>query len=237
MGTGAPGAAVGKEQAGMAMRLPEAAQRRERGLWQRYESVAVAFGVAHLHAHALGVDVGHRERKALAQPQAETVKGEVEHPIAQHPSGQEQPLRLIDRDDVGTGAGFPGLPLAIVNPQLRFTLFDSIQKKIRFVEHAATALGLDNVRAIAVRAEAHRPEQRATTVVSRALSALPAFVEYAGHLCTKQGRLLAMKGRHPIDEIAALPRGWRHRVERLHVPGLDDERTLVILERDEAAKS
>lgn len=138
--------------------------------------------------------------------------------------------------DVGTGAGFPGLPLAIVNPQLRFTLIDSIQKKIRFVEHAATALGLDNVRAIAVRAEAHRSEQRATTVVSRALSALPAFVEYAGHLCTKQGRLLAMKGRHPTDEIAALPRGWRHRVERLRVPGLDDERTLVILERDDAAK-
>lgn len=134
--------------------------------------------------------------------------------------------------DVGTGAGFPGLPLAIVNPALRFTLIDSIQKKIRFVEHAAGALRLDNVEAIAIRAENWHPEQRAATVVSRALAALPTFVAQAGHLCARHGRLLAMKGRHPADEIAALPRGWKHRVEALRVPGLADERTLVILERD-----
>jgi 16S rRNA (guanine527-N7)-methyltransferase len=133
--------------------------------------------------------------------------------------------------DVGTGAGFPGLPLAIVNPRLRFTLVDSIQKKIRFVQHAAGALGLDNVQAVAVRAESFHPEQRATTVVSRALAALPTFVAQAGHLCAKHGRLLAMKGRLPADEIAALPKGWTHRVERLRVPGLADERTLVIVER------
>lgn len=134
--------------------------------------------------------------------------------------------------DVGTGAGFPGLPLAIVNPQLRFALIDSIQKKIRFVQHAATSLGLDNVQAVATRAENWHPEQRAATVVSRALAALPTFVAQAGHLCARNGRLLAMKGRHPAEEIAALPRGWRHRVETLRVPGLADERTLVILERD-----
>ena len=134
--------------------------------------------------------------------------------------------------DVGTGAGFPGLPLAIVNPRLRFTLLDSIQKKIRFVQHAATVLDLGHVQAVATRAEQWHPEQRATTVVSRALAALPTFVEQAGHLCARNGRLLAMKGRHPADEIAALPRGWRHRVEALRVPGLADERTLVILERD-----
>jgi 16S rRNA (guanine527-N7)-methyltransferase len=133
--------------------------------------------------------------------------------------------------DVGTGAGFPGLPLAILNPQIRFTLVDSIQKKIRFVEHAAADLGLANVEAIAVRAEAYHPDQRATTVVSRALAALPTFVKQAGHLAARHGRLLAMKGRRPADEIAALPRGWTHRVEPLRVPGLTDERTLVILER------
>lgn len=134
--------------------------------------------------------------------------------------------------DVGTGAGFPGLPLAIANPQLRFTLVDSIQKKIRFVQHAATALELGNVQALATRAESWRPEERATTVVSRALAALPTFVAQAGHLCARNGRLLAMKGRNPADELAALPRGWKHRVETLRVPGLADERTLVILERD-----
>lgn len=133
--------------------------------------------------------------------------------------------------DVGTGAGFPGLPLAIANPAFRFTLVDSIQKKIRFVAHAAAELGLDNVEAVAVRAEAWRPEQRATTVVSRALAALPVFVAQAGHLCARNGRMLAMKGRRPDDEIAALPPGWRARVEKLAVPGLADERTLVILER------
>lgn len=132
--------------------------------------------------------------------------------------------------DVGTGAGFPGLPLAIVNPTLRFALLDSIQKKIRFVEHAAGALRLDNVEAIAIRAENWHPEQPAATVVSRALAALPIFVAQAGHLRARHGRLLAMKGRHPADEIAALPRGWKHRVETLRVPGLADERTLVILE-------
>lgn len=135
--------------------------------------------------------------------------------------------------DVGTGAGFPGLPLAIANPRLRFTLIDSTQKKIRFVAHAAAELGLDHVTAVAERAEKYRPPQRAATVVSRALAALPVFVAQAGHLCARQGRLLAMKGRLPAGEIAALPGGWRHAVERLHVPGLDDERTLVILERSE----
>lgn len=134
--------------------------------------------------------------------------------------------------DVGTGAGFPGLPLAIVNPGLRFTLIDSTQKKIRFVEHAAKELGLDNVTALAVRAESHEPAQRSQSVVSRALAAVPLFVEQAGHLCAKQGRLLAMKGRDPADELAKLPRGWRAAsVEKLRVPGLPDERHLVILER------
>lgn len=135
--------------------------------------------------------------------------------------------------DVGTGAGFPGLPLAIVNPGLRFTLIDSTQKKIRFVEHAAKELGLDNVTAVAVRAESYVPAQRAQTVVSRALAAVPLFVEQAGHLCAKQGRLLAMKGRDPADELVKLPRGWRATsVGKLRVPGLPDERHLVILERE-----
>ncbi|MFO0335963.1 MAG: 16S rRNA (guanine(527)-N(7))-methyltransferase RsmG [Pseudomonadota bacterium] len=135
--------------------------------------------------------------------------------------------------DVGTGAGFPGLPLAIANPTLRFTLIDSIAKKVRFVEHAARTLGLDNVQALPVRAENHRPAQRATSVVSRALAAVPTFVEQAGHLCARNGRLLAMKGRDPAEELRDLPRGWRVAgVEQLRVPGLDDQRHLVILERD-----
>ncbi len=136
--------------------------------------------------------------------------------------------------DVGTGAGFPGLPLAIVNPTLRFTLVDSTAKKIRFVEHAIQALGLKNVSAVCSRAETWTPGQRAASVVSRALGSLPDFVRHAGHLCANSGRLLAMKGRGPSAELAAgLPRGWRvTQVEQLHVPGLPDERRLVIIERE-----
>jgi 16S rRNA (guanine527-N7)-methyltransferase len=135
--------------------------------------------------------------------------------------------------DVGTGAGFPGLPLAIVNPELRFTLLDSTGKKIRFVEHAARALGLDHVTAICTRAENFRPQQRSTTVISRALAEVAVFIAQAGHLCAKAGRLLAMKGRDPAAELVNLPHGWRVAgIERLHVPGLPDARHLVILERE-----
>ena len=135
--------------------------------------------------------------------------------------------------DVGTGAGFPGLPLAIVNPDIRFTLVDSIGKKIRFVEHAAKELGLGEVEAVCSRAESMKPAQRATTVVSRALSTVPDFVRHAGHLCTHAGRMLAMKGRDPAAELAGLPKGWRvDGVARLAVPGLPDERHLVVLQRE-----
>ncbi len=134
--------------------------------------------------------------------------------------------------DVGTGAGFPGLPLAILNPTLRFTLIDSTAKKIRFVEHAAATLGLGQVTAVCTRAEAWKPSQRSLTVVSRALSSIPEFVKNAGHLVAHSGRLLAMKGKDPIGELDDLPPGWIAKsIERLHVPGLPDERHLVIIER------
>ena len=134
--------------------------------------------------------------------------------------------------DVGTGAGFPGLPLAIVNPALRFTLLDSVGKKVRFVELAARALGLDEVEVVCARAENFTPLQHSMTVVSRALAKLPVFVAQAGHLCARRGRLLAMKGRDPLDELAGLPRGWRvEGVKKLRVPGLEDARHLVIVGR------
>ncbi|HUO78989.1 MAG TPA: 16S rRNA (guanine(527)-N(7))-methyltransferase RsmG [Steroidobacteraceae bacterium] len=133
--------------------------------------------------------------------------------------------------DVGTGAGFPGLPLAIANPGLRFTLLDSTAKKIRFVEHATRTLGLGHVTATCARAENFRPAQRAQTVISRALASVAEFVRVAGHLCARSGRLLAMKGKDPAAELAELPPGWRVAgVERLTVPGLDAARHLVILE-------
>jgi 16S rRNA (guanine527-N7)-methyltransferase len=132
--------------------------------------------------------------------------------------------------DIGTGAGFPGLPLAIVNPQRRFTLVEATGKKARFVEQIALRLGCDNVQVEHARAESYRPFELFDTVVARALSSLADFAAYAGHLCAPDGRLLAMKGKRPDEEISALPKSFRVlAVHRLKVPGLDDERHLVEL--------
>jgi 16S rRNA (guanine527-N7)-methyltransferase len=132
--------------------------------------------------------------------------------------------------DIGTGAGFPGLPLAIVDPQRRFTLVEATGKKARFVEQTVLALGCDNVQVVHSRAESYRPFELFDTVVARALSSLADFAAYAGHLCAPDGRLLAMKGKRPEEEISALPKSFRVlAVHRLKVPGLDDERHLVEL--------
>jgi 16S rRNA (guanine527-N7)-methyltransferase len=130
--------------------------------------------------------------------------------------------------DVGTGAGFPGLPLAIVNPQRQFTLLDSVAKKLRFVEHAAATLGLRNVTTAHSRAENLRPKERFDVVISRAVGPVAAFVQWSGHLCIGGGRLLAMKGRFPEAERQHVPNGWKiAHVHRLNIPGLDEERHLV----------
>ncbi len=132
--------------------------------------------------------------------------------------------------DIGTGAGFPGLPLALALPQIEFTLVDSTAKKLKFVEHAAQTLGLRNLQTVHTRAEVYRPKERFDAVVSRAVGPLETFVKWSGHLCVGNGRLLAMKGRYPTDELAHIPSGWKlAEVHRLNIPGLDEQRHLVEL--------
>jgi 16S rRNA (guanine527-N7)-methyltransferase len=132
--------------------------------------------------------------------------------------------------DVGTGAGFPGLPLALVNPHVHFTLIDSTAKKLKFIDHVAQLLELRNVETVHTRAETYRPSVRFDCVMSRAVGPIATFVNWAGHLCAGGGRLLAMKGRYPHEELAKLPSGWKlAAVHRLNVPGLDEERHLVEL--------
>lgn len=132
--------------------------------------------------------------------------------------------------DVGTGAGFPGLPLAIVNPGRRFALIEATGKKARFVQQTALRLGCANVEVVHARAETYRPPERFDTVMARALASLADFVAYGGHLCTPGGRLLAMKGRRPDEEVSGVPKSFRViAVHRLKLPGLDDERHLVEL--------
>ena len=112
--------------------------------------------------------------------------------------------------DVGTGAGFPGLPLAVINPGRRFTLIDSNGKKIRFVQYAARELGLENVEAVAWARGGYQRPGPFDTVVARAFAPLPELVNYVAPLCGPQTRVLAMKGKWPQDEIDGLPAGWEH---------------------------
>jgi 16S rRNA (guanine527-N7)-methyltransferase len=132
--------------------------------------------------------------------------------------------------DVGTGAGFPGLPLALVNPERRFTLIDSSGKKIRFVSHAQRTLGLANVEPLQGRVERLHPAAPFDTVIARAFAPLAQLAEAVTALTGPDTRVLAMKGRWPASELEALPRGWR--VAESHpiaVPGLEEERHLLIL--------
>lgn len=134
--------------------------------------------------------------------------------------------------DVGTGAGFPGLPLAIVNPERHFTLIEATGKKARFVARAAAEIHCANVEVVHSRAENYRASQPFDTVLARALSSLADFIAHAGHLCAPGGRLLAMKGRRPDEELSAVPKSFQVlAVHRLRIPGMDDERHLVELAR------
>jgi len=132
--------------------------------------------------------------------------------------------------DVGSGAGFPGIPLAIVEPGRQFALIESTGKKCRFLEHVRDTLGLANVEVVQSRAESYRPEVRFDTVLARAVGPLADLVKVAGSLVVGGGRLLAMKGRYPADELAAHLKGWKvAAVHPLTVPGLAEERHLVEL--------
>ena len=132
--------------------------------------------------------------------------------------------------DVGSGAGFPGIPLAIVEPHRQFTLIESTGKKCRFLEHVRDALELKNVAVVQSRAESYKPDMRFDTVLARAVGPVADLVKVAGPLVVGGGRLLAMKGRYPEQELAARLDGWKvAAVHPLSVPGLGEERHLVEL--------
>lgn len=130
--------------------------------------------------------------------------------------------------DIGTGAGLPGIPLAIACPEREFVLLDSSSKKLRFVQQTLGILKLDNVTLENSRIEEYRPEQLFDTVICRAFSDLPEFYRNAARLCSPGGRMLAMKGVYPMTEIECLEdKTVLDEVIALKVPGLDAERHLV----------
>ncbi|MEE4186012.1 MAG: 16S rRNA (guanine(527)-N(7))-methyltransferase RsmG [Gammaproteobacteria bacterium] len=133
--------------------------------------------------------------------------------------------------DVGTGAGLPGIALALARPDQHFTLLDANGKKVRFVTHAAAQLALANVRVVQARVEAFTADPF-DTVICRAFTALPDFVTGAAHLVAPEGALIAMKGRYPEQEVAALPPDWRvAECAPVEVPGLIGERHILVLRR------
>lgn len=133
--------------------------------------------------------------------------------------------------DVGSGAGLPGIPLAMTAPRNEYVLLDSNGKKAAFMRHAARTLGLKHVQVIQSRAEDYQPSPAFDTVISRACAAVNDLINLGGHLCGNQGRVLAMLGKAPEAGIEVAPPFRLADVCQLEVPGLAAERHLAILER------
>lgn len=133
--------------------------------------------------------------------------------------------------DVGSGAGLPGIPLALARPGKRMTLVESNGKKAAFLRHVVRALSLGNVSVVQQRVEDYKPARGYDTVVCRAFATANAAVHLAGHLCRPGGRMVLMKGRDPASELQDLPAGFRvAEVAPVTIPGLDAERHIVVLE-------
>lgn len=139
--------------------------------------------------------------------------------------------------DIGTGAGLPGLPLAISCPDLAFTLLDTNGKKTRFVQQVVGELGLSNVEVIRARVEALNRPGQFKRITSRAFATLASMLAKSTGLLANDGCWLAMKGARPDAEIAALPGGFSTATHALSVPGEHAARHLVIIRHDTAAAS
>lgn len=134
--------------------------------------------------------------------------------------------------DVGSGAGLPGIPLAICHPEQTWVLLDKNSKKTRFQTQAIAELGLKNVKAAHTRSEEFRPTHGFDSILSRAFGTIRMFTETAGHLLAPTGKLVAMKGKYPAEELADLPSEFEvTTVQSLPIAGIDIERHIVCLSR------
>jgi 16S rRNA (guanine527-N7)-methyltransferase len=199
----------------------------------------VAAGVA-----AMGIDLDDKARaRLLAHLELIAKWNRVHNLTAVRETEQMVVLHLLDSLsvlphvegaktilDVGSGAGLPGIPIAIARPQSRLTLLDSSHKKCAFLQQAKVELALDNVEVVCDRVEKWQPAAKFDAVISRAFSDLADFVSQAQHLVAPGGRLIAMKGVYPFEEIARVPATHRVEVLELRVPSLDARRHLVFLE-------
>ena len=138
--------------------------------------------------------------------------------------------------DVGSGAGMPGIPLAIARPEMKVTLLEANHKKSTFLKQAVIELGLANAEVVNARVEAWGAPAPFDVVISRAFSDLGEFIALAGRLCADDGVLAAMKGVYPFEELAQVRAPYRTAaVIPLSVPTLKAERHLVLIERQKSA--
>ncbi len=137
-----------------------------------------------------------------------------------------QGKRIID---VGTGAGLPGIIIAMANPNLTVTLLDSNGKKIRFLQEVKRVLAISNINIIQSRVLDYHPDINFDTVISRAFSSIKNMQEWSQHLLTTNGILLAMKGRSPDEELSVITSPYQ--VHTYQVPGVVGERCCVILHK------
>lgn len=132
--------------------------------------------------------------------------------------------------DIGTGAGLPGIPLAICLPEYEFYLLDSNSKKTRFVQQAILELKLKNVEIVHSRVELFKPRLLFNTVITRAFASLQDILNLNQHLLADNGILLAMKGQVPVQELAEIKAHYT--VLPLQVPGISAERCLIRLNKE-----
>ncbi len=136
--------------------------------------------------------------------------------------------------DVGSGPGLPGLPLALVRPDLHCVLLDSNHKKTRFLVQTCASLGMENIEIIHNRIEKFQPDEKFDTLVSRAFASLREFVQRTAHLSHPDIRWLAMKGRYPAEELAELPGLVQvESINKLPVPDTEGERHVIVLSHKE----
>jgi 16S rRNA (guanine527-N7)-methyltransferase len=135
--------------------------------------------------------------------------------------------------DIGTGAGLPGIPLALMHPEKHITLLDSNNKKTRFLTQVLIDLKIKNITIISSRCENFHPEQRFDSILSRAFASLKVMLHTTQHMLKEHGQFLAMKGSFPAQELLDIPQGFKiHAVHLLQIQGLDAERHLICLEKD-----
>ena len=150
--------------------------------------------------------------------------------LAQMPQAEDKALRLLD---VGSGAGLPGVVIAICCPEIRVDCVDTVGKKAAFIQQVAVALKLGNLRGLHARVENLTDTYQ--VISSRAFASLIDFTNWSTQALAPQGVWMAMKGKHPADELAVLPQGVSvFHVEQLAVPGLGAERCVVWLRLHEA---